>query len=80
MFRDYKRKYSNIRFDLLFSHSFFANGFITCLAYKLYKTPYIVMVQNTDINAFYKVKTYLSGIAKKLIFNSSAIVFASSVI
>lgn len=78
VFRAYKKIYSGTRFDLLFAHSLFANGFIAYLAYKRYKIPYIIMVQNTDINVFYKWKPYLSGIAKKIIFNSSAIVFASA--
>jgi len=79
VFKKFKQIYHNMKFDLFFAHSLFANGYIAYLAKKKYNTPYIVMVQNTDINVFYKMKPYLSRLGMKILNNASAVIFASPV-
>lgn len=76
-FRKYQQLYAEQQFDLLFAHSLFTNGYVAYLAHKKYGVPYVVMIQNTDMNAFYRFKPYLSGVANKILKNASKIIFAS---
>lgn len=74
---DYKKFYKNEKFDLYHAHTLFSNGYI---AYRLNKNdnkPYIVAVRDTDINVFFKYRPYLRGIGKKILLNSSHVVFIS---
>lgn len=77
VFKEFESHYNNTKFELNFAHSLFTNGYIAYLAKQVYGTPYIVMVQNTDMNSFYKLKPYLSKLALDIMINSSGIVFAS---
>jgi len=76
-FQKYQELYGGQKFDLVFAHSLFTNGYVAYLAHRKYGVPYVVMVQNTDLNAFYKYKPYLSGIANTILKNASRVIFAS---
>lgn len=62
------------KFDLVHAYFLFTNGYI---AYKL-GIPYIVTIQNTDINYFYKYRKYLKGIGLKILLKAKYITFFSN--
>ena len=73
----YKALYQNRRFDLNFAHSLFANGYIAYKAYQEQGIPYIVMVQNTDLNVFFKYRLPLRRTGVQIAMHAERIVFAS---
>lgn len=73
----YERLYGDRTFDLNYAHSLFANGYIAYRAYKERGIPYVVMVQNTDINVFFKYRLPLRSTGVKIALNAERIVFAS---
>lgn len=64
-------------FDCLFAHSLFSNGYIAYKAKEMWKIPYVVMVQNTDINVFFKYMKHLKSLAISIIKNADKVIFAS---
>lgn len=73
----YQRLYQDRTFDLNYAHSLFANGYIAYRAYRERGIPYIVMVQNTDINVFFKYRWHLRGTGVEIARHAEKIVFAS---
>lgn len=68
---------SVVGYQLCHAHSLFSDGAIAYYFKKKYKIPYIVAVRNTDINDFLKYLKYLKPLGKKIILNSSHVVFLS---
>ncbi|HCN61647.1 MULTISPECIES: glycosyltransferase family 4 protein [Mammaliicoccus] len=60
-------------FDIIHAHTLFSDGY---WAYKSGK-PYIITVRNTDLNYFMKYYKHLRHIGKKILRNSSKIIFLS---
>lgn len=77
IFNDFSKKYNIKQYDLLHAHTLFTNGFIAYLAYKRYKTPYIVAIRNTDMNVFFKKMIHLRGLGVKILRNAKKIIFLS---
>lgn len=75
--KDFKRRYTKNSFDLLFAHSLFSNGYIAYSIKKQWEIPYIVMVQNTDINVFFKRIFWLRGLGHKILENAEYVITAS---
>jgi len=59
------------------AHTLFSDGAISYYFYKKYNIPYIVTVRNTDLNIFCKYLFYLRPLGKKIVLNSSEIIFLS---
>ena len=75
----YTALYRNRAFDLNFAHSLFANGYIAYRARRDRGIPYIVMVQNTDLNVFFKYRLPLRGTGIEIARNAERVLFASEV-
>ena len=73
----YRQLYGGRTFDLNYAHSLFANGYIAYKARQERGIPYIVMVQNTDLNLFFKYRLHLRGTGVKIALNAERVVFAS---
>lgn len=73
--KDIEREYDIGKFDVLHAHTLFSSGFIAYELYKKYKVPYIVTLQNTDVNFFLKKIKVLNRIAKKIILNAEKVIF-----
>ncbi|MCB6610937.1 glycosyltransferase family 4 protein [[Clostridium] symbiosum] len=73
----YKEYYQDSNIELNFSHSLFTNGYV---AYKVkldWKIPYIVAIQNTDINVFFKYLFFLRKTGIEILREAEAVVLAS---
>ncbi len=75
----YRALYHDRRFDLNFGHSLFANGYIAYKAYQEQGIPYIVMVQNTDLNVFFKYRLPLRRTGIEIARHAERVLFASEV-
>ena len=64
-------------FDVIYAHSLFSNGYVAYKAKKRWGIPYIVMVQNTDLNVFFKYMKHLHSLGINILKNASKIIFAS---
>ncbi|MFR3559784.1 MAG: glycosyltransferase family 4 protein [Paraclostridium sordellii] len=63
--------------DFVHAYSLFSNGYIALKLYKKYGKPYIVMVQNTDINVFFKYMIHLRKLGVEILENASKVIFFS---
>lgn len=64
-------------YNVLHAHSLFSDGAVAMKFFKRYKIPFIIAVRNTDINIFLKYLLYLKPLGKKILKQSSKIVFLS---
>lgn len=64
-------------FDCIYAHSLFSNGYIAYTAKKQWGIPYIVMVQNTDLNVFFGYMKHLRKLGIDIMMNADKIIFAS---
>lgn len=76
--RDFESYIQNKSFDLVYAHSLFSNGYIAYQAKLMHGYPYIVYVQNTDLNVFFKYRIFLRKIGGKILKNADKIVFPST--
>jgi L-malate glycosyltransferase len=78
LFKDIERKIIHCEnFDIIHAYTLFSDGGI---AYKLkekYKVPYIVTIQNTDINYFLKYGIHLRKTMLQILLEAEFIVFMS---
>ena len=77
VWNDFKQYGSTQTFDLLFAHSLFSNGYIAYKWKKEKNIPYIVYVQNTDINVFFKYRLFLRKLGLTILEHADRVVFAS---
>ncbi len=63
--------------DCIHAYTLFTDGNIAYHINKKQKIPYIVAIRDTDINTFLKYKPYLKPLARKILKNSSRILFLS---
>ena len=77
--RDFTEKYCDTikEYDCVYAHSLFSNGYIAYKAKKKWGTPYIVMVQNTDLNVFFKRMKHLVPLGRNILKEADKIIFAS---
>ncbi|MEG0834781.1 MAG: glycosyltransferase family 4 protein [Christensenellaceae bacterium] len=63
--------------DLLHGCFVFSNGYLCLRAKRELDIPYVVSVQNTDVNVFFKYMIYLRKLGVKILLNAERIVFIS---
>ena len=63
--------------DIIHAHTLFSDGAVAYELNKLYGTPYIVTLRNTDLNEFFKYLFYLRPLGIKILMNAERIVFLS---
>ncbi|WP_181346892.1 glycosyltransferase family 4 protein [Thalassobacillus sp. CUG 92003] len=64
-------------FNISLAYSLFSNGFLAYKLYKRYRIPYVIIVQNTDVNFYFNKIFLLRRIGRKILRNSSKIIFLS---
>lgn len=77
IYRDAKKKYEDFPFSVVHAHSLFSNGYIAYRIKENYGIPYVVHVQNTDVNDFFKYALHLRGLGNRILKNAEAVFFAS---
>lgn len=77
LIKDINRKYNIDNFNLLLSYSLFSNGYLAYTLYLKYKIPYIIIVQNTDVNMYFKKVVFLRNVGRKILNNAHRVVFIS---
>lgn len=66
--------------DIIHASTLFSDGALAYKIYKKYKIPYMVAVRGTDINIYLKYRPDLFFLLKKILKNSSKIIFISNAI
>lgn len=77
LFRDITELYDVNNYDMTLAYSLFSNGFLSYSLKKRYDIPYIVIVQNTDLNMYFKRMIHLRGIGRKIIKEAHKVIFIS---
>lgn len=77
LFNDISKLYSIKDFDLSMAYSLFSNGFLAYTLFKEYGIPYFVIVQNTDINMYFKKMVHLRTIGRKIVKSAKKVIFIS---
>lgn len=72
-----QKKFSVDSFALTHAHSLFSNGYISLQLKKKYGVPYIVSVQNTDVNVFFRKMFHLRNLGRKILNEADHIIFVS---
>lgn len=75
--KDIELKIDLKHINKIHSYSLFSNGYIAYKIHKKYNIPYIVMVQNTDINIFFKKMKHLRKLGIEILLNADKIIFFS---
>lgn len=75
----YIRTYHDREFDLYYAHSLFVNGYLAYRLKQKFGTPYIVMVQNTDLNYFFKYRKWLKTTGLIILLSADKIICASEI-
>ena len=77
--KDFEKKYKDRinDFDAIYAHSLFSNGYIAYKAKQKWGIPYVVMVQNTDLNVFFRYMKHLHALGIDILKNADRIIFAS---
>lgn len=83
-FKRNKKLFNNIidlynikQFDMIIAYSLFSNGFLAYSLKKKFSIPYIIIVQNTDINLYFKRMVHLRNIGRNIIKEAYKIIFIS---
>lgn len=77
IYRDAKKRYKDFPFSIAHAHSLFSNGYVAYRIKENYGIPYVVHVQNTDVNDFFKYALHLRGLGNRILKNAEAVFFAS---
>lgn len=77
LYKDIIKKINLKSIDCLYATTLFSDGTLAYMISKEYQIPYIVALRNTDINLFLRVRPDLYALAKRILLNSSKIVFIS---
>ncbi|MGM0843664.1 MAG: glycosyltransferase family 4 protein [Bacillota bacterium] len=77
LFRDVQKNYELKSYDFLLAYSLFSNGYLAYTLNKKFNIPYVVIVQNTDVNMYFKKMFHLREIGKKILRNAFKIIFIS---
>ena len=78
LFKDLNFKCDLSKIDVIHASTLYSDGALAYKIFKKYKTPYIVAVRGTDVNAFLKYRPDLFFILKEILKNASEIVYLSN--
>jgi glycosyltransferase involved in cell wall biosynthesis len=71
-------KYNLREYNIILAYSLFSNGYLAMTMSKMYRIPYIVIVQNTDVNLYLKKMLHLRKIGINILLNAAQVIFISS--
>lgn len=75
--KELKKQVENNRPDVLHSQFLFSGGYVSMKIKKEFNIPYVVTVQNTDVNVFLKKMIHLRKIGVEVMMNADKIIFIS---
>ncbi len=78
--KDIQSMYNINSFDVLMGHSLFTDGWVARKLAKKYNKEYVVFIQNSDINYFFKKMFFLRSRAIKIMRDAKAIIMCSEVV
>ncbi len=70
-----KKQIEKNRPDVLHAHFAFSSGYVSLKAKQKYNIPYIVAVQNTDVNVFFKYMIHLRKLGIQILLNAEKVIF-----
>ena len=70
--------YNFDNFEIIHAHTLFSNGIIAYRLTQIYHIPYVITIQNTDLNLFFHKCIHLRPIGKKILQNAKRVIFISS--
>ena len=73
-----EKKYDLCKYDLIHAHTLFSSGYIAYRLSQQYNIPYIVNVQNTDVNLFFEKMRWLRRIGNEVLNCSKQNVYISA--
>lgn len=62
-----EQNYDLYKYDLIHAHTLFSSGYIAYRLSQKYNIPYIVNIQNTDVNLFFKKMRWLRGVGNEVL-------------
>ncbi len=71
-------KYDLREYNIILAYSLFSNGYLAMTLSKMYRIPYIVIVQNTDVNLYLKKMLHLRKLGIDILLNAAQVIFISS--
>lgn len=77
VFNDICKRFATKKYNIIHAHTLFSSGYVAYLLNKKYDIPYIVSIQNTDVNFFLKNFRFLKKLANIIMENASRIVYIS---
>lgn len=77
LLKNISRNYDLKEFDLALGYSLFSNGYLAYSVSKYFNIPYLVIVQNTDINYYFKKFFFMRNIGRRVLFHASKVIFLS---
>lgn len=77
LFSDVKSRYNLNDFSHVLAYSLFSNGYLAYTIKKKYSIPYIVIVQNTDVNLYFEKVFFLRDVGRKILRNADKVIFIS---
>ena len=77
VFNDICQRFTIKRYNIIHAHTLFSSGYVAYLLNKEYDIPYIVSIQNTDVNFFLKNFRFLKKLANVIMEKASKIVYIS---
>lgn len=80
IFRKIINNYNIKDFNFIMAHSLMTDGWVARKIFQKYKIPYVVFVQNSDINFFISKFPFLIGFAIDILNKAKKIIFCSEVV
>ncbi|MFC0013746.1 MULTISPECIES: glycosyltransferase family 4 protein [Allobacillus] len=77
LYKDLQNIYDFKSYNLTLAYSLFSNGYLAYTVNKKVGIPYIVIVQNTDINVYFKKMFFLRGIGREILKGAHRVIFIS---
>lgn len=78
IYAQFKPLIETIRPDILHAQFLYSAGYVCLKAKRDYGIPYVVTIQNTDINIFYKHMPHLRKVAAEIIKEAESVIFISA--
>lgn len=78
IFNELVKYVQEIKPSLLHGHFVFSSGYLCLKIKQMFNIPYLVTVQNTDLNVFFKYMIPLRFLGLKILLNADTIIFINS--
>jgi len=76
--REIEKQVDFSKISLIHAHTWYSDGGVAFLLHQKYRLPYLVAVQNTDLNIFYRFLPHERTFGRKILLNASKIILVSA--